>query len=202
MPIRTILFDLGNVLLGFSHEKMCHQVADLFEVNVSDVKQFLFDEGLTIRFERGELSEREAHKLLEQKFGKRRKLSDLRIALGDIFTSRPEMHELVKSLKNSGLRLVLLSNTCESHIKWIRSRYNILEEFDDLVLSYEVGACKPEHAIFEAALKTIGCSPGDCFYTDDIAEYVSVARALGVNAEVFLDHEELCERMRLYGLKI
>jgi len=81
----------------------------------------------------------------------------------------------------------LLSNTNAAHIAYVKKQYDLLDKFDDLVLSYEVGAMKPDPPIFEAALGKIECDPSECFYTDDIVENVERARGFGIQAEVFID---------------
>lgn len=202
MSIRTVLFDLGNVLLDFSHEKMCQQVSELISVSQTDVKLVFFESGLSFKFETGELTESEVHQHLERAFHQSCTIEQLREAVGDIFTPKVEMEAIVQSLRGQGIRLVLMSNTCETHIEWIRQTYTILNEFDHLVLSYEVGACKPDESIYKSALKHINCLPEECFYTDDIAEYVLKARSLGINAEVFTGSTKLNSDFKKYGLKV
>jgi putative hydrolase of the HAD superfamily len=63
----------------------------------------------------------------------------------------------------------------------------VLEPFDELLLSYDVGAIKPEAGMYEAALKAIRCRPEECFYTDDIPTYVARGREFGLQAEIFTD---------------
>ena len=72
----------------------------------------------------------------------------------------------------------------------------LLGVFDELVLSYRVGAMKPATPIFEAVLAAIGCEPDECFYTDDIAEYVEKARGFGLHADVFIDTTTLLGQLR------
>ena len=77
-------------------------------------------------------------------------------------------------------RLVLVSNTNALHFEMLRETYgHLLRHFDDLVLSYEVRAMKPQPEIFQAAVERAGCLPQECFYTDDIAAYVEAARRDG-----------------------
>jgi FMN phosphatase YigB (HAD superfamily) len=52
-------FDLGKVLLDFSIERMCQQLADLAGVDVPRVKEAVFDSQLQARYERGEITTEE-----------------------------------------------------------------------------------------------------------------------------------------------
>ena len=52
---------MGNVLVYFSHEKMCRNIAHLCEWTETRTKSFLLDEGRQWKLERGEITEEEFH---------------------------------------------------------------------------------------------------------------------------------------------
>lgn len=198
--IRTVIFDMGNVLVRFSHERMCEQIGRLCGRTGAEVKSLLLDSGLQWDFERGRIDEAGFHRRFEAAVGQRIPLDDLRHAASDIFVPNDGVIETVRLLKAAGYRLVLLSNTSIAHYEFIRARWDLLDPFDELVLSYEVGAIKPEPAIFDAALKAIRCQPGEAFYTDDIPAYVEAGRSYGLDAEVFTTLEALRAHLAARGL--
>lgn len=187
MAIKTCLFDLGNVLVFFSHERMCRQVAEVVGRSESEVRSALLESGLQLRFECGESAVAEVHRELDRHFGTKTQLTDFEHAASQIFELNAPMVPLIDELKSAGIRLVLLSNTCSSHFKHVRDTFDLLDRFDDFTLSYEAGAVKPSRRIYEAAIAKIQCEPAECFYTDDIAEYVYAARDFAIDAEVFQD---------------
>lgn len=200
--IRTFLFDLGNVLLYFSHERMFAQIAALCGRTPDEVRRVLVDEQLGDAFETGRLTADDVHRELEQRLEARLDRTALSQAVGDIFESNADMLPVLDALRQRGHRLVLLSNTNAMHIDWVRSRFDVLRRLDALVLSYEVGAMKPEDAIYEAALRLIDCEPGECFYTDDIPRYVDRGRAFGLQASVFTGAEDLRRELATRGVVV
>ncbi len=198
MPIKTCLFDLGNVLVYFSHEKMCRQIGELVGASQEDVKAVLLDTDLQIDFESGRKTADDVREELDTHFGSSTSLPDLERAASDIFELNEPMVPLLDELKANGVRLVLLSNTCSSHFEFVREQFDLLSRFDDFTLSYQAGATKPFAPIYEDALSRIQCPPAECFYTDDIADYVSAAIEFGIDAEVFQSasrtREQLAER--------
>ena len=78
----------------------------------------------------------------------------------------------------------------------MRQQFGILDAFDALVTSCSVGALKPSDAMYAAALREIQCDPGECFYTDDIPEYVAAGRRHGLLAEVFTDAAALRSKLK------
>jgi len=82
-------------------------------------------------------------------------------------------------------RMLVLSNTNELHFSVVQANYPVVRHFDAFVLSHEVGAAKPSARIYEAALAKAGCSPGECFFTDDLLPFVEGAQRAGIDAVQF-----------------
>jgi putative hydrolase of the HAD superfamily len=193
---------MGNVLVHFCHDRMCRQIGALCNQTGPDIRKLLFDSELQWKFERGRLSEREFHAELSRLVAAELAFEALVEAGSDIFQLNEPIVPILETLKAQGKRLVLLSNTSVSHFEFVKRRFDVLRHFDDYVLSYEVGALKPEREIFEAALRKIECAPQECFYTDDIAAYIAAAREHGLEAEVFTTAEALRGHLATQGVEV
>jgi HAD superfamily hydrolase (TIGR01509 family) len=200
--IRTFLFDMGNVLVHFSHDRMCRQIGALCRRSGYELRERLMVSGRQWDFERGMVTPDQFHTWFEVTFKTKVERSVLAHAASDIFTLNSPMVNVLEELKSRGYRLVLLSNTSAFHFEFVRSHFPILDCFDDFILSYEVQAMKPESAIYEAALKRIGCDAPDCFYTDDIPHYVEMGRRHGLDAEVFTSADALQQQLALRGIHL
>ena len=89
MTIKTCFFDMGNVLVHFSHEKMCQNIAVLCGWSEPATKKFLLDEGRQWKLERGDVSEEQFHDELCQAAGKALvNLGLLASEIGNCITSR------------------------------------------------------------------------------------------------------------------
>lgn len=62
--------------------------------------------------------------------------------------------------------------------------------FDEIVLSYQIGAIKPEPAMYEAISMKLGVLPEECVFIDDQERYCDGARHSGMKAVVFRDTDE------------
>ena len=198
--IRTCLFDMGNVLVFFSHDRMCEQLGRLGDCSTDDMRQWLIDSGVQWNYERGRLSPTQFHEWFKSKTDREVSFDDLVRAASDIFWLNEPIVPVLDQLKSRGLRLVLLSNTCITHFEWVRDHYDVLQRFDACVTSCGAGAIKPDPAIYEAALREIGCDPDECFYTDDIPKYVAAGRQHGLFAEVFTDVPSLLGHLGQHGI--
>lgn len=193
---------MGNVLVKFCHDRMCRQIGELCGHDGPRVKQLLLDSGAQWDFERGKITEAVFLEQMDQILGTTFDREKLYVAGSDIFHVNEEMLPVLEFLKGRGYRLVLFSNVGETHYRWIRERFDFLKWFDDKVLSYEEGGVKPEPPMYEAALTRIQCEPGECFYTDDIAEYVVRGREYGFQAEVFTTAASLRYQLARRGIEI
>ncbi len=93
-------------------------------------------------------------------------------------------------------RLVLLSNTNRMHFDGILANYPLLRHFHQFVLSYEVGAMKPSPLIYEKAIEAARCAASECFFTDDIEEYIEGAKKMGIDAVQFQSAAQIREELR------
>ena len=98
--------------------------------------------------------------------------------------------------------LLLVSNTNEAHVEFIRSNYRVLDIFDHHVLSYEVGSLKPDRKIFQHAISLSGYPPEALFFTDDREENILMARQLGMTAHQFKTQSWLVDALQQAGVEI
>ena len=91
---------------------------------------------------------------------------------------------VVRELRARGVKAALISN-CSHSTRPIVDRLLIAEEFDEILLSFEVGIHKPDPGIYQEALKRLGNVPPDrAVFVDDQPAYCDGAAALGI--ETFL----------------
>ena len=202
MPIKTCLFDMGNVLLYFSHDAMCQNAAAVSGASEAKVRDALLSSGLQWQLERGKISERECHDRFQQNLDVIVDFDAFKHAVGDIFELNHSIVPLLTQLKQLSVRLVLLSNTSITHLEFIQENFSVLNAFDALTTSYETGVMKPEARIYEDALSKAECEPHECFYTDDIEEYVIAARAFGIHAKVYSETTKTRNDLQSLGIAV
>jgi putative hydrolase of the HAD superfamily len=97
-------------------------------------------------------------------------------------------HELIaymRSLRDRGLRLAILTNNVREWEPLWRSKLPVDEIFDVVVDSAFVGMRKPDREIFELTLDRLGLSAGECVFVDDTEINCQAARELGMAAVRF-----------------
>lgn len=209
MTPKFFYFDMGNVLLNFSHERACRQIAEVFRAaggacEAGEVRQFVFESDLEDLYETGRVTAAEFHERLCERFGARPALADVERAAGEIFEVNAAIKPIVAALLHTRRRLGVLSNTNEVHWRIVTDgRYGLMRDaFSMHALSFEIGAMKPDAAIFERAAELAGVAPREIFYVDDIPGHVAAARKVGFDAVQYTTAAALAEELRGRGVGI
>lgn len=186
-----IVFDLGNVLLPFDYSKPVSYFNEL-KKGLGDKFTKLYRENYHVHreFEGGKLSEAQylktmldwlEHTVTEEQFCK---------IFSDIFTMNQEVVELIPTLKEK-YKVVLLSNTNSIHKRYGYGHLDFIKWFDQIFLSHEIGAVKPEEKIYRAVESFTQKKSSEHFFIDDIQEYVDGAKKCGWDGVQFKNYEQL-----------
>ena len=194
---KFLYFDLGKVLVDFSVDQMLRQMAAVAGITPERVREAIFGGGLMRQHECGRLSSRDFYEAFCAAAGSRPDFARLSAAAAEIFTLNVPMLPVVAQLRQAGYPMGILSNTCETHWPYCHRQYRIVAKgFAVYALSHQIGAMKPDAAIFHAAAGLCGHRPEDIFFVDNLSGHVAGARAAGFDAVQFTSAEALSAELR------
>jgi len=206
MPKRPFFyFDMGNVLLFFSHQRMAAQMAAVVGVTPERAWQILFEGDLSIRHEEGRISEDQFYDEFCRTAGVANlpaiDRTALELAANDIFWLHTPMVALVGRLFAGGYRLGVLSNTNRAHWRFVTGRFSYLSTlFQVHAMSFDSHAMKPARQIYLDAARLAGVAPADIFFTDDRPENVAGAKDAGYDAILFTSPAALSSELFRRGI--
>lgn len=199
--IRAITFDFGKVIGFFDNHRISQRLAPYSSLSVEDLHAALVGSHLEEDYETGKVSTAEFLGLARDRG--RLSCSDevLSTVWADIFWPNNEVIALLPRLKMH-YRLLLGSNTNDLHARQFRQQFrDALRHFDHLVLSYEIGARKPNAAFFHHCQRLADCPPEACLFIDDLPANVAGARACGWQGIVYTDTPELKRQLTALGIR-
>ena len=179
--IKTIIFDFGDVFLDLDKAAT---LRELERMEISDLSEEMLLQNR--KYEKGLLSSEEfiQHyceyypQLTSESFKK---------SWNAILVKFPE-HRLkfLQQLKKEGkYQLILLSNTNDIHIDWVKEHIPFFEDFrncfDAFYLSQELNLRKPEPLIFEYVLKKHNLKPEETLFIDDTPDNTATAAKLNIH---------------------
>ncbi len=204
MKPEFLYFDMGNVLLRFSHERMAEQMGRVAGIEVKRAWTILFEEGLEWAYERGELTQEQFYgRFCEAAGTKLADIEALDAAGNDIFELNAPIIGLVGKLAAARYRVGVCSNTSASHWAHCTNRFGALTNvFGVHALSFRLKAMKPQPKFYEESAKLSGAAAEKIFLTDDRAENVEAAVKAGWDAVVFESVSQLNEELRRRGVVV
>ena len=203
VPIRAVLFDLGNTLVGYytSAEfpsvlrrclRQCWEAQGWsFDVNREEA---LFERALQLNQERPDFAVHPLGERLRELFGSQGTLDDLALAsletafmkpIFDLARPYPQASIVLKWLRRRGIRTAIVSNTPwgspSSVWRTELARHGLLESVDAVVFCADVGWRKPHRAPFDRALALLNVAPPDAVFVGDDPRWdVAGAKNAGV----------------------
>ena len=78
----------------------------------------------------------------------------------------PDVLPLLRALKAQGIRVAILSNCSEEEVSVLRSS-QLASLADEIILSCDVGLCKPDPQIYRLTAQRLQVTCGECLYIGD-----------------------------------
>ena len=180
--IKTIIFDFGDVFINLDKEGAMQNALTLF-----DLEEFPEDLiAINTLYEQGLISSEEFVEFYTDNFPELSE-KDIIDAWNFILKDFPKerLAFLQKLKEENKFKLILLSNTNELHINWVKEHVSFYEEFktcfDQFYLSHEINLRKPNDDIYQFVLKQNKLKAEECLFIDDTKDNTDTASTLGIH---------------------
>ena len=185
--MKTIIFDLGNVLIDVDFKKMYSKISHL--ISYSFDESMLLLKKIMIDYNRGELTSllfyQEIVRILKLDISFTR-FCDIWI---DIFEKNGLIYDFAKTLDKDKFRIIIASNTDPLHYQYIKEKYK-LDFIDSEFLSYQEKEVKPELSFFYKLIDKCEIDLNESVFIDDLLENVIAARNAGLTAYQNVDNQK------------
>ena len=176
---QVVVFDLGKVLLDFDYGIAARRIAARGKVSPEAIKNFIDHSPLLFRYETGQMTKEQFFDEIRAASGFRGDLEEFSGFFSDIFVPIEPMVALHSELRRHGIPTYIFSNTNELATGHIRRRFPFFHNFDGYILSYEHGAMKPDHKLYEVVEAQSGHRQAEILYLDDRPENIAAGAARG-----------------------
>ena len=189
--ITTIFFDLFGVLLGIDQSVVVQYLSNLIDVPYLDVREFAMGEPF-MRLERHQINfnqyVEEIRNILPN--SERIKIPALHDIWRNSNVGEMPAVSLIEKLQSS-CEVWIISNSTESHIKSLQSKFAFLDSFTGIITSESAGAHKPSPTIFQFALSKANTDAAAAVFIDDSHANVRSAECLGIISHHYVGFDEL-----------
>jgi putative hydrolase of the HAD superfamily len=201
MEATWFLFDLGNTVIKLAYERVLAAICSDASMSRDELVELLEEPGAYRDMERGAVSFYEFYEFLCDHAGYRGSIREFHAIWCDFFDGIvPGMEELLERIRER-YRIAYLSNSNEIHAELIPTQFAAIFRKDEpFVFSHRLKVAKPDPDIFRLALDSIGSTPQNTIFIDDLLENVVAARAIGMQAFQFIDTRTLTNELQREGL--
>ncbi len=181
--IKAIIFDFGNIFINLDIDGAIQHAFKKFKIDSFSDELLAFNS----LYEQGLITTEEFIDFYTENFpniSEDELISIWNFILKDFPKHRLEFLQQLKN--NSEYKLILLSNTNELHIDWIKNKVSFYEDFkncfDAFYLSHEINLRKPNSNIFQFVLNQNNLKTDNCLFIDDNEENCKAATLLGITS--------------------
>lgn len=198
--IKTVIFDIGNVMVDFCFREMLREKGYSEEI-CERIAAATVDSGFWNELDRGVMRYEEVLSLFAARDKEiepqiREALSDVR----GIVKLRPHAVPWVRGLKRAGYQVLALSNYPEKAYEDDREQLVFLDDMDGFILSYRDKVVKPDRAIYELLQERYLFQPEECVFIDDLQENLDTADKLHWHTIRYQSYEQVCAQLKRLGV--
>ncbi len=194
MAIRAVFFDFGGVLMRTEFQAPRQHLAERFKLDYDDIDKIVFGSESARRASVGEITE-ETHWLEVLKRFKR-PASEIKSFSDEFFGGDILDHNLIEYIRSLRGRFHtgLISNAWSGLREFI-TKEKIIDIFDTVVISAEVGVVKPDAKIFNIALEQAKVRAKDVVFVDDVKVNIEACEKIGMKGVLFKDPQETMDQL-------
>jgi len=192
MAIRVFLFDCGGVLLRDGDVRPYDTWAARLSLTAADLRARLWQGEAWKAAELGLITDGEFWERAGRDLGltHREDVDALRESLSSTLQVDPQVLSLIDRVRQDH-RVAMLSNATDALESILADRYGVADRFEVILNSARIGLAKPDPAIYQHALGTLGVPATEAVFVDDRAENVAAAAGLGLHVAWFIGASEL-----------
>jgi len=189
--IKAIAFDYGGVI-KINEKDPISEIVDYLKISKEDWRKEYFS--LNYLFNTNQKSYNEMILQVISKFTD--KEEDKNYILNILNTNYNDsklntgLIEIIKSLKLQKFKIALLSNN-SIDLRNILSSDGIIQLFDEIIISAEVGFQKPQPEIFKILFSKLNLNANEVMFVDDTPKSLEGARDIGYVPVLYTNNEEL-----------
>ncbi|QNM06759.1 HAD family hydrolase [Qiania dongpingensis] len=200
--IRSLIFDIGNVLADFNWR----DYLDGFSLSKEEdqaVTEALFLSPKWKEVDRGRLPDEELlASICEDAPGYVEQVRRVYAEAAAAVEQNSYAAGLLKGLKEQGYRIYILSNYGKTFFEERLSRFEFLQYADGQVISYQVQSVKPEPEIYEALISRYQICPEEAVFFDDLPQNLETARQFGLHTVLVTGYESIVEGLKKFDIEI
>jgi epoxide hydrolase-like predicted phosphatase len=194
MVILAVFFDFGGVIMRTEFQSPRQKLAERFSMDYDEMDRAVFGSDSARRASLGEITEDAHWAAVLKRF--KQPASQMQAFRNNFFGGDVIDHNLVEYIRSlhGKFHTGLISNAWSGLREFI-TREKLIDLFDTVTISAEVGAVKPSAKIYEVALDQARVGAGEAVFVDDVQINIEACEEVGMKGILFNDPEKSLSRL-------
>ena len=195
MSIRAVFFDLGGVIVRTEYQAPRQQLAERLGMEYDDLDRIVFGSETGIQAAIGAItSQQHWESVMKRLKRSAEEMTAIReeFFAGDIIDR--QLLDFLRSLRGK-YQTGLISNAW-SDLREYMTREKMIDAFDHIIISAEVGVAKPDPKIFQIALEQARVGPSEALFVDDFYVNIEGCEKVGMKGIHFKDTQSTLQQLK------
>jgi epoxide hydrolase-like predicted phosphatase len=194
MPIRAVFFDFGGVIMRTEYQSPRQKLAERFNMDYDEMDRAVFGSDSARRASLGEITEDAHWSAVMKRF--KQPASEMQAFRNNFFGGDVIDHKLVEYIQSlhGKFHTGLISNAWSGLREFI-TKEKLIDLFDTVIISAEIGAVKPSAKIYEVALDQSKVGASEAVFVDDVQVNIEACEKVGMKGILFNDPEKSLSRL-------
>ncbi len=199
--IKAVSFDLDGVVFLNGKSNFIFNLLDR-GIPESESKRVFFQSDQMRKYKLGLMSDIAYWTWANHEWKKQMSVNDLVDLLISGYELNTKAVEYIRRLRKVGYKALVCTNNFPARILGLDKKFKFRDEFDAIVISYEIGVLKPDRKIFEELAKRARVEPSEIAMADDDQKNIDGATDAGLNAVFYKDFETFTSDLEKMGVTV
>ena len=196
MTIKTVLFDFGGVLIQLANPQPREALAARYNMTSDELTTIVYLQESAQLATLGKITAQEHWEKVGEKFNlTSQELDNFKNEFWRGDKLDMDLVRFVRELRPQ-YTTGLLSNAWGDLRKSLTDEMGIIDAFQHVFISAELGMAKPDQKIYQYVIEHLDCEPHEIVFLDDMLKNVEAARQAGLNAIHFRNREQALGELR------
>jgi epoxide hydrolase-like predicted phosphatase len=195
MAIRAVFFDFGGVIMRTEYQSPRQKLAERFNMDYDEIDKAVFGSESARRASLGEITEEMHWSAIAKRF--KQPASEMQVFRDMFFGGDVIDHSLLETIRSlrGKYHTGLISNAW-SGLRDFITKEKVIDIFDTVIVSAEVGVVKPSAGIYEIALEQAKVKANEAVFVDDMPANIEACEKVGMKGVLFNDPQENLKHLK------
>jgi putative hydrolase of the HAD superfamily len=195
MTIRAVFFDLGGVIVRTEYQAPRQQLAERLGMEYDDLDRIVFDSETGLQAAMGTITSQQHWEAIMKRL--KRPIEEMPSIREEFFAGDIVDRDILNFLRSlHGTHKTGLISNNWSDLREYLTREKMIDVFDHIIISAEVGVAKPDPGIFRIALEQAGVKPEEAVFVDDFYVNIEGCEKVGMKGIHFKDAQTAMQQLK------